>query len=253
MVKHVTEICGVGKFMKRWKEWKHDRCPRCTRREDIPHIIRCTHGAANETWTNAMDSLSTWLSAQQTFPSITQLFIDRLNAWRNRSEINFPTPQVSFIATAYNEQQDIGWFNFLQGRISNQWVAIQSAYYERLESRRTGHTWARNLIQRLWDASFSMWQNRNHILYNVHTEADTRLSTNLDHRIRREFDLDTDGLAPIHHYMLRRTRLTRLLLSDNPEKTAWLATIKTARIAWRRRIKQSRLQRQMLRESMQPP
>jgi hypothetical protein len=99
-----------------------------------------------------------------------------------------------------------------------------------------------NLIQRLWDASFSMWQNRNHILYNVHTEAESHLSTKLDHHIRQEFELDTDGLAPIHHYMLRRTGLTRPLLLDNPEKTAWLATIKTAWIAWRRQIKQSRLQ-----------
>jgi hypothetical protein len=253
MVKHVTEICGIGKFKKRWDPNSHNRCPRCSQREDVPHIIKCTHGAANETWDQSMDSLSTWLSSQQTFPSMSQLFITRLTAWRENKETHFPLPGVSFLSQAYHEQSDIGWFNFLQGRISNYWVYIQSAYYEHLDSRRTGHTWAKNLIQHLWTISWNMWQNRNYILHNVHTAADTGLASKLNHRIRKEFDLDVDGLAPIHHYMIRRMRLTRILLWDNPEKIAWLATIKTARIAWKRKIKQSRLQRQMLRESMQPP
>jgi hypothetical protein len=108
MVKHVTEICGVGKWMKRWQYWKHDRCPRCSQRQDVPHIIRCTHGAANETWALSMDALSTWLDEQHTFPSITQLFIDRLTAWRNHQEVAFPAPDVDFLATAYQEQTDIG-------------------------------------------------------------------------------------------------------------------------------------------------
>jgi DNA-binding transcriptional regulator YbjK len=98
-----------------------------------------------------------------------------------------------------------------------------------------------------------MWNNRNHILHNVHTDSDNRLSRRLDNRVRKEFHIDIDGLAPIHHYMVRRTRLARLLLWDNSEKSAWLATIKIARMAWKRKIKQSRQQRQMLRESMQPP
>jgi hypothetical protein len=87
-----------------------------------------------------------------------------------------------------------------------------------------------------------MWKNCNHVLYHVHTEVDTHLTTKLGHHIRKEFDPDIDGLAPIHHYMLCQTRLTPLLLWDDPEKTAWLATIKTAQITWKRRIKQSRLQ-----------
>jgi hypothetical protein len=43
MVKHVTEICSVGKRMKKWKYWQDDRCPQCNQRKDIPHITRCTH------------------------------------------------------------------------------------------------------------------------------------------------------------------------------------------------------------------
>jgi hypothetical protein len=75
-----------------------------------------------------MDLFSTWLSAQKTFPSMTQLFTDQLTAWCNHQEVQFPEPCVSFLTTAYQEQSDIEWFNFLRGCISNYWVEIQSAY-----------------------------------------------------------------------------------------------------------------------------
>jgi hypothetical protein len=165
-----------------------------------------------------MDLLSTWLFEQQTFPSITQLFIARLTAWRNCQEVTFPEPNLNFLATAYREQTNIGWYNFLHGRISNYWVKIQLAYYEKLESRCTGHTWAQNLIHCLWDISWNMWNNGNDILYNVHTKCDNHHSQKLDKCLRKEFSIDIGGLTPIHHYMVRRTSLVLLLLWDNAEK-----------------------------------
>jgi hypothetical protein len=42
--------------------------------------------------------------------------------------------------------------------------------------------------------------------------------------------------------MVRCTSLALLLLWDNTEKAAWLATIKIARIAWKHKIRQSRQQ-----------
>jgi hypothetical protein len=50
-------------------------------------------GSANATWERVMDSLTTWwLAAQQTFPSMTAMFIDQITAWHDQQEINFPTP-----------------------------------------------------------------------------------------------------------------------------------------------------------------
>jgi hypothetical protein len=100
-------------------------------------------------------------------------------AWRNCQEVTFPKPELNFLATAYREQTDIGWYNLLQGRISNHWVKIQSAYYKQLKSRHyTGHTWARNLIHHLWEISWNMWKNRDNILHNVHTESNNHLPQN---------------------------------------------------------------------------
>jgi len=41
--KHISGMCGVGKFMLRWKEWDHDKCPRCGLPEDSKHVWKCAN------------------------------------------------------------------------------------------------------------------------------------------------------------------------------------------------------------------
>jgi len=41
ITKHISGMCGVGKFMKRWREWEDDLCPRCGVQEDAPHVWLC--------------------------------------------------------------------------------------------------------------------------------------------------------------------------------------------------------------------
>jgi hypothetical protein len=247
MVKHTTEIYGYGKWMKRWKFWNHDRCPCCRQPEDIQHIARCTHAGANAVWEDSTEKLSTWLNQQETHPGVAHLLLERLNAWRYHHETRFPIPLIPALKEAYLDQQEIGWFNFLQGRISNHWVSIQSEYYRLLDSRRTGATWARRLISHLWDLSWKMWLHRNHILHEVPNAETEKLQRKLDRRIANEFHKNLDGLSTPHHYLLRRNPLRKVLKWPNHEKTAWLDTVTIARKAWRRRRNQARRQRSMLR------
>ncbi len=58
VAKHCSGMCGVGKFMKRWKEWDHDLCPRCGELEDSAHVWLCTGFDANKVWETSMTTLS---------------------------------------------------------------------------------------------------------------------------------------------------------------------------------------------------
>jgi hypothetical protein len=247
MVKHTTEIYGYGKWMKRWKFWRHDRCPCCRQPEDIQHIARCTHAGAQAVWTESMAALAVWLDQQETHPGIAHLILARLNAWRHHLETRFPIPLIPALKTAYLDQDEIGWFNLLQGRISTYWVTLQTDYYQLIESRRSGTTWARRFISQLWDLSWKMWLHRNHVLHempNAETEKEQR---QLDRRITNEFVKNLDGLSPPHHFLLRRNPLSKILKWPNHEKTAWLDTVTIARKAWHRRRNQARRQRRMFR------
>ncbi len=48
ITKHVAGMCGVGKFMLRWRQWDTDQCPRCGEREDAPHVWTCKEKGAND-------------------------------------------------------------------------------------------------------------------------------------------------------------------------------------------------------------
>jgi hypothetical protein len=55
--KHIAGMCGVGKFMKWWKEWESDICPRCGSPEDAPHVWLCKGPGTEELWSKAVVKL----------------------------------------------------------------------------------------------------------------------------------------------------------------------------------------------------
>jgi hypothetical protein len=79
MTKHSVGMCGVGKFMHRWKEWDSPNCPRCRQFEDAAHVWTCTGSEANSTWKESLDNLSDWLTSAQTDPDIHDAIISYLN------------------------------------------------------------------------------------------------------------------------------------------------------------------------------
>jgi hypothetical protein len=48
-----------------------------------------------------METLSAWLSHQETHPGVTQLLFACLNAWQRHQEIHFPVPQIPALKIAY--------------------------------------------------------------------------------------------------------------------------------------------------------
>jgi hypothetical protein len=58
VAKHVSGMCGVGRFMKRWKEWPSDACPRCGDPEDSSHVWTCKGPGTTELWDKAITDLS---------------------------------------------------------------------------------------------------------------------------------------------------------------------------------------------------
>ncbi len=52
--KHTAGMCGVGRFMKRWKQWDTDQCLRCGEREDAAHVWICRDPRAREVWSKSL-------------------------------------------------------------------------------------------------------------------------------------------------------------------------------------------------------
>lgn len=82
--KHTSGICGVGKFMQRWKLQKDNLCPRCGELEDAPHVWVCQGSGATEIWDKSLDKLEDWLKTVNTNPDIQHTIISsKLERWNN--------------------------------------------------------------------------------------------------------------------------------------------------------------------------
>ncbi len=60
ITKHATGMCGVGKFMLRWKERDTDSCPRCGEREDAKHVWHCPSRNNLQIWSKELENLQEW-------------------------------------------------------------------------------------------------------------------------------------------------------------------------------------------------
>jgi hypothetical protein len=74
----VREICGVGKFLVRWKEKETPTCPRCGQYEDARHVWLFNHTDAQNLWKTELDKLLVWLVQIDTDPDITEGLIGSL-------------------------------------------------------------------------------------------------------------------------------------------------------------------------------
>ncbi len=126
ITKHTVGMCGVGKFMKIWKQRDSEICPRCDEPEDATHIWKCQGAEANGVWKKSLSNLDDWMTSVQTDPDIQQALLTSLNNWRFSEDTEFYIPFS--LKMVIEQQHDIGWSLFLEGWTSFEWEHVQQAY-----------------------------------------------------------------------------------------------------------------------------
>jgi len=102
VTKHVAGMCGVSKFMYRWKQWDKDQCPRCGEPEDAPHVWTCKDSGARDLWDKAMASIELTLRRLDTEPTIRHLILLYLKGWQTNEDITYLPPRA--LEAAVQEQ-----------------------------------------------------------------------------------------------------------------------------------------------------
>jgi hypothetical protein len=218
--KHICGMCGVGKFMHRWKQCNDSSCPRCGEHEDARHVWTCHGKGADDIWTQSLSELECWMSQVQTDPDVQHAILSHLQSWReNNGE---PLPTNFLLDEAVSSQERLGWQRFFEGWIAVEWSSAQQAYYTLMKSCRTGKRWVISLIKKLWDVAWDLWEHRNgipHNTTNLVSEAELRT---LDRKIRSIFlQLQIMSLSAQDRHLLS-TLLPRLLKKDRAHKSEWL-------------------------------
>lgn len=253
LVKQASGHLGVGKVLQRWGLQNHSECPCCQGEETPTHVIRCPDPRATTVWETTLSKLSAWMLRKQTDPAIQQAVLRHLREWHDGPSISNPS-YGPFLRQAIKNQNDIGWYPFLLGHVSNHWRGVQQAYYDRLSLDNTGKQWVKQLIVQLFNISWDLWEHRNGIKHNSMTPAKLRAILVLDTRIRAEFDLGDAHLHIRDKRWFVKPLHTILDTYTTVEKGQWLASVEMSRWRWTRRRDLHRFQqdasRQLLRNWM---
>jgi hypothetical protein len=232
ITKHASENCGIGTTLVKWKFQDDDHCPRCNQKEDSTHIFQCHGEGADAIWQDNIHKLTTFLVENLTHPELQDALLLRLHQWRHALPYSpVPDPEVQQVL----QQQDrIGWKNFLEGLPATQWKQLQQRHYNGIESRRTGRRWMSLLLKKLNTVGRAMWKHRNDIKhFNLrprHQEEERRLNE----EISDEMNLGPTDLPPDDHHHFEHI-LLELLQKSLAYRKAWLINVSTARLRQERK------------------
>ena len=229
LAKHCAKQCGVGTCLLKRKHQTHNRCPRCDApEEDTTHVVQCTARSAHIVWTKALTHLEGWLLNQDTNAQLHKILVGRLAGWQAKDPLQ-PLSTSARLREAIQEQDRIGWENFLLGRVSTKIRDFQQRHYEHQNSRKTGAAWCSKLINQLWLMIWKMWEHRNHINTSTITPQQRRERGQLLTEVRREFAKGRTTLLKEDHYLLEnRDRIVAYPLQDLED---WLNRVQQARAA----------------------
>jgi hypothetical protein len=175
-------------------------------------------------WKKSLSNLDDWTTSVQTDPDIQQAILTSLNDWRFSEDTEFSIPFS--LKMVIEQQQDIGRSPFLEGWTSFEWEHAQQAYYEFLNIYRTGRRWATELIKKLWQVAWDLWEHRNGIFHHQTNSVSNAILQSIDRRVRTMYTMYQTILSSAMDKYLFTVPLQTLLTKDLIYKKEWIATLK---------------------------
>jgi len=120
---------------------------------------------AKEKWTSSVAALQQWMKEAGMDLLLITLLISQLQAWYNNAPLSTNT-----IPLIDQQQSVIGWDRLVDGWLSKAWQEHQEQYWGLGRTRRSSKWWTTELIKKLWNVAWDMWEQRNGVL---HAESET--------------------------------------------------------------------------------
>ena len=110
-------------------------------------------------------NLTPILEEMQTEPKLAAAIRDIIFRWRKERPISHTQyPTLFGIRAAVKEQNEgLGWTNFVLGRWSPKWQTVQQQYLTSIRSRKSSLRWAAAVIHKLLMTVWNVWDFRNSI------------------------------------------------------------------------------------------
>ena len=186
--------------MVKWKMRSYDRCPRCDEEhEDNIHVVRCKSKEAEEVWDTSIFAFIELMAARKVSLEVQQAILDGMNCWRSGEPETKLEYHRSNTYTALKEQNEIGWNNFMMGRIGKKWSKTLSNMYKGKKCKQFA---CADLVFQIYSIVFNMWDNRNKILHNQKEKHYLLGEEEADRKIQVQYSLGKYNLIPNDYHLL---------------------------------------------------
>ena len=161
MIKWVSGDTATGVVMFKRKQRLSPGCPLCPHlTEDTTHILQCPSSSSCELRTHLLEELQCWMTSVNTHPDIIHFIISGLSAWGSSLPFVLDTCIDASLLCAFKTQLTLGWEALLFGLLVSPIISYQHSYYKALGSRKSGVRWGVNLIDKLCNFIFQLWNDR---------------------------------------------------------------------------------------------
>jgi len=226
--------CWVSKFvsghfsheknMQRWRFRSAANCPRCQHPlEDKLHTIRCPANAAVVKWHMSLKNLKSWLREQRTSPILADTILQCLHSWYQEENSQMPSHHSRHL---FDDYCAIGSDRLIEGWIPLAWRLEQEQYWNHIRTCKLSKRWTSELIKKLWDVAWDLWDQRNEALHNNTANRDT-LDNNANNQIRNVYQHGSTSL-PRDALHLIREPLDVKLQKSLATKLLWLQSVQAA-------------------------
>lgn len=227
VTKHSHDLAATGRNMVKWGLGQNAACPCCgCPDETLPHLYVCQHASMVQSRSTALEALRLWMVSTDTNPDILHCFLSVLGG----STRLFGSHVSPLTRSASLEQDSIGYWNTLLGRLSQTWERLQQAHLLSLGKRDRSSNWSVGMVDRILDIGRRCWDTRNGILHestvgslNLHESRD------LDLEIANQLSIGLHDLMAEDHYLITQRTLPDLLKLPSTHKRIWLHSVNTGR------------------------
>ena len=122
-----------------------------------------------------MEALKVWITSQNTDLEVGAAVTAGIEAWQAGTICSQTfSPNVQRV---FQEQTRIGWNNLMVGLLASGWSKLQQSHYDSIITYRTGDTWARALVRRIWQIAWDLWVARNKAVTQIRSAKKVEIDT----------------------------------------------------------------------------
>ena len=168
LAKQHSGFCATGLMMKRCNMSEDDRCPSCWRRKErAEHLCKCPSAARSSLLEESVIDLEHWMEKNNNTDSELQYWIPKYIRGRGLLKFSELGRMSSDVEAVAQDQDIIGWRNFMEGRVCLKIADIQQSHLSSSDSLLNTDMWMRTFISKLLHITHSQWILRNFMLHDT--------------------------------------------------------------------------------------